>query len=757
MFRVTYSDALKELPPNTAKRITNLPDFTYDLDPTKFSNVTEYSDRHDELLLAEDGEAPSLRQNHKLIRDLIPGVKRLFQQVSNLMKRTLIAGHRMTTQETREYGTIAEQARGIMDVLQEVQYSKFRVTIAKPLDIFQRLEVLVGFTQLATKSYKGNSQVEDAVRKLARRLCDFRTRPSDLEEHLETIEMTIEANQSRNLTVVVQRHSPPANVSSGTGEVEDDSGEPETENDNDNYDHVAAGMHGLTLTARPNSTGRRQPPRPTASGQFGSEPSGSGTSSQRFREPASDDLAGPSTESVYAPVLREALRRGDLPPKFFQTTVKFERKSPREHITRNEIPVFAGDDSDPLALTFLDFFERFYETFHKYSYETFPAGEKLFALEKYTDGAAKQAVQVYRVTSHLSGYIECVRDLYVRWGQIGSAIEEIKLQLTLLSPPGYTTADMDKFMASIQACKMKLIGLGEKDEDAAYCAAMQVFSKLPPTAIATFRAMYCKEGDFRSSARRNPELTYSTLRRWVFNNNKEIESAGGAAPSSSQEYLPTSIFSVTATGTTKQTKQSEAKKPEPQKKPQPTYSQQQKRVPITYGEQKEEAPPAHSDSKPSPKPQTKPTETQKGICTICESTEHRWFECPHPLKERVRLVRLNNRCFNCLTKGHTKERCRSAKTCRNCKAHGIDNPERKHHTALCDKENKLPTSAPTKTKRPAESPSVSEPEDEDQPPPKKTKKETAMAAVAEIGDFTPQHLEAARKILGLPGPSTSKI
>ena len=763
LYRVIGGEVLKTVPREQARVITGLPDFIYEIESNKFSLACDYISRHEELTLTDDGEIPCLRINHKLIRDLIPGVKNLFQKFADLLKRTLITGKRLSTQETREYETLNGHAKGIMDVLQEIQYSKFKVPLERPIELFERLEVFVKFTDLVVKPLRFDIRLGTAFQKLGKRLCDFRTQVKGLREHLETIELTMELNRNplpslslpRDSTIdqLAASHNTSQAVGPGLSSDSSDNETPEAidqvTNDlgrmgiNQRRTVVAARRYtssgilpGLRVTSdqttntqpgfgEPSNTGGS-----TANANTGTEPSNVGSSLVN----ASTSTKSTANERV----LSDARTRGDLPPKFFENFLKFERKSPREHIMKNEIPTFSGDDTDPLALTFLDFWELFHETFHKYTYESFPVGERIFALERYTDGAAKQAVQVYRTTAHLVSYVECVRDLLLRWGQTGSAIDEIKAQLTQLSPTGYTRVETDKFLATVQACRLKMVTLGEKPEDAAYCASVQIFNKLPPTSVATFRAMFCKEKDFRSVARKLPEYTYETIRRWIFNNNKEIESAGGAIPSGSQEYLPTSIFSATSSGAQKM----EDRKPNAQK-----------RAPITYQDSKPEKARPPSQGSPADSEQKPPTETQSGICTICESTEHRWFECPYPLKERLRFVRLLNRCFNCLTKGHSKDKCKSTKTCRNCKAHGIENPEKKHHTALCYKENKLPVN---KTSKPI--PKPLDPEREQGPVvTKKPKGEIAMAALADSGEFTPQQLEAAYKTLGIPGPSTQKI
>ena len=772
LYRVVCGDILKAVPREQSQVITGLPDFPYEIESNKFSLACDYVSRHEELTLTDDGDIPCLRINHKLIRDLIPGVKNLFQKFADLLKRTLITGKRLSTQETREYETLGDNARGVMDVLQEIQYSKFKVPIGRPTELFERLEVFVKFTELVVKPLRFDSRLGPAFQRLAKRLCDFRTQVKGLREHLETIKLTVELNRNPLPSLSLPRDSrldqlaTSRSTSQAAGTLNDTlrSGQEPSSDSSDNetpeaVDQVTSDMGRMGIDGRRTVIATR---RYTSHGSlpilrvttdqatntqsgFG-EPSNAGGSTANANtgtEPSNvgSSIANASTSThstVTERLLNEARARGDLPPKFFENFLKFERKSPREHIMKNEIPTFSGDDTDPLALTFLDFWELFHDTFHKYTYESFPVGERIFALEKYTDGAAKQAVQVYRTTAHLVSYIECVRDLLLRWGQTGSAIDEIKAQLTQLSPTGYTRIETDKFLASVQACRLKMVTLGEKPEDAAYCASVQIFNKLPPTSVATFRAMFCKERDFRSVARKHPEYTYETIRRWIFNNNKEIESAGGAIPSGSQEYLPTSIFSATSSG---------AQRVEEKK------HNAQKRAPVTYQEPKTEKARPPSQGSPADGEQKPPTETQSGICTICESTEHRWFECPYPLKERLRFVRLLNRCFNCLTKGHSKDKCKSTKTCRNCKAHGIENPEKKHHTALCYKENKLPVNKNSKLV-----PKPLDPEREQGPAvTKKPKGEMAMATLADSGEFTPQQIEAAYKTLGIPGPSTQKI
>ena len=70
---------------------------------------------------------------------------------------------------------------------------------------------------------------------------------------------------------------------------------------------------------------------------------------------------------------------------------------------------------------------------------------------------------------------------------------------------------------------------------------------------------------------------------------------------------------------------------------------------------------------------------QSKHCPVCDSIEHPVRSCPKfldtNLKGRQDLVHTNNLCFNCLTKGHSKQSCRSKFSCRHC--------QQKHHSLLC--------------------------------------------------------------------------
>lgn len=735
LFRLFTGEGINELPSGKLQIVSGLPDIQFQLNTRKNSSATDFLSRFEEINAAKD-KVPCISQESKLLKGLVPETKKTFQKFSFLLNRTVgNLGKKVTTQQIKEYETFAHIAKGILSILSEAQKRKYKLSLTKPIELYHRLEVLIGFVKAIINNPKMSSIVVKSMQKLAHQLCDFRVRSIELIDKLKVIELTIQhekgtsgpvvdlSNSISNPRPVAANQPNQSKQSDNFGFESGDSDElPDYEDSSEEEDSDIIGPLGrLSLSERPHLV----PARRNKQNQSTSSSAG--------------------TKNSIELVLEEAQIKGNLPPRFFETTVKFDRKSAREHVNRNEIPVFTADEHDPLSMNFIDFWEVFHDTFHKFTYESFPVVERIFALEKYTDGAAKQAVGVYRTTSHLSGYIECVRDSFMRWGQIGSAIEEIKAQLNSLIPSDYTRNEINKFLASVQACRLKLLTLGENKQDAAYVAAIQIFSKLPANSMVTFRAMYCRERDFRTSARKNPERAYETLRMWLYTNISEIESAGGASSSSiNQEMLSNSIF--VATNNQKPT--TDKPKINGEKSVEKSVE-----LPNSFQETKRESQEPKSNNFPrsEEKDKRQNKHQRNKTCLICDGP-HPWFQCPFSRKEKLRHIRLRNRCLNCLGVGHTKNKCKSPRTCRNCKAHGIDKPEEPHHTSICNLEDKINDK---KERQVAEKPE--DPDREIQPDNiKKTRGEAAMASLVDCGEFTPQQIEAAFKTLGLKGPNSSK-
>ena len=77
------------------------------------------------------------------------------------------------------------------------------------------------------------------------------------------------------------------------------------------------------------------------------------------------------------------------------------------------------------------------------------------------------------------------------------------------------------------------------------------------------------------------------------------------------------------------------------------------------------------------------------VCTLCEKKttkkdKHLLFLCPTfkamGLKEKCDFLQEEERCFNCLAKGHGTRTCQSRRTCSSC--------EKKHHSLICVKTAK---------------------------------------------------------------------
>lgn len=483
----------------------------------------------------------------------------------------------------------------------------------------------------------------------------------------------------------------------------------------------------------------------------------------------------------------DKIKKGDLPPRFDETTVTFQGKCARDYIARNAIPVFCENTSDPLALSFRDFWDYFFNAFHKFTYESFPAGERLYALEKYTEGAAQIRVQAFR-NSGMNGYVDCVHELFMRFGRAGATMEEVKAQLSFLKPTGFTRGEVDHFLASVSTCRIKLITLGEPPASAAYAAAIATFSRLPNMAMSTFTSMFCNGQDFRVAARGNPEAARAALNNWINLNLDAIEDAGKRAEGSETEN-PYAIFAAQATQRAAQAptgtpapKAPGPKKPAPEPKPQPQPEPEPESEP-----EPEEVGQEQAGGAPAPKGQKarfvagsrRPPGRGNGNngnsegnhnnggaqtegnrkkytnhkCNACQTDEHHWNRCPYSAKERKQKLLEQGRCFNCTSQGHPAYHCRSAGSCRNCEKYGIANA--KHHTSICTKPQK---DAPQYDGSQQVIPKQENPAREQNPEAaKRQKNQTVMAGLLQNAEMTPEQFGIISRALGLEVPPVRTI
>ena len=69
-------------------------------------------------------------------------------------------------------------------------------------------------------------------------------------------------------------------------------------------------------------------------------------------------------------------------------------------------------------------------------------------------------------------------------------------------------------------------------------------------------------------------------------------------------------------------------------------------------------------------------------CVYCGDTTHKSINCGNVTNvgERKQILARQRRCFNCTGEGHRATNCTSKLSCQNC--------ERRHHTSVCDQENR---------------------------------------------------------------------
>ena len=83
---------------------------------------------------------------------------------------------------------------------------------------------------------------------------------------------------------------------------------------------------------------------------------------------------------------------------------------------------------------------------------------------------------------------------------------------------------------------------------------------------------------------------------------------------------------------------------------------------------------------------------QSKSCQSCGQKQHLIYKCPDYLKldvkERFKLIRTKNCCFNCLSSTHQQRNCSSKFTCL------IDGCKQKHHTSLHGFFSRKPTTKP---------------------------------------------------------------
>ena len=75
---------------------------------------------------------------------------------------------------------------------------------------------------------------------------------------------------------------------------------------------------------------------------------------------------------------------------------------------------------------------------------------------------------------------------------------------------------------------------------------------------------------------------------------------------------------------------------------------------------------------------------QKRQCVYCGNSSHKSADCKkiEKVSERRNILREKRLCFNCTGSGHRAASCESKGSCRNCRG--------KHHTSVCDREQREP-------------------------------------------------------------------
>ena len=721
----SFQNAFKSLPRGGTALLTGLPDMGDDYDQTNFSNAVSYEDRMDEVS-SSMGPIPRLVESNELITKIGQNAKTLFGKYCAAFNTLFGASTAKTPDEAAaEIRALALRAQGMLVVFQEIAQNQVPITMENPVPLVHRLGLLCRLAKII--------EITSATGPFRQRLWKIGEQIFDFGTETEKIDSTMAATENR---LPAPRALAPVPV-----------------------DSVPTLPPTPVMLGAPVNAGGAQPAggNPPQNAQVQTSNT---TTTIGWRGDNSclvvNSRSGNSLDLdkfVKGAVISVSLR--DLPAKFEITTVTFQGKCVREYIIRNEIPVFSENLTDPLALSFGDFWDCFYNAFHKYTYDSFPPGERLFALEKYTDGTAQVRVQAFR-NMGMDGYIECIQDLYMRFGGAGATMEEVKAQLTALKPTGFSRSEIDRFLAAISTCRVKLISLGEVPADAGYAATMTAYLRLPSMAMSTFTSMFCPDQDFRHAARKDPDRARITLQRWISNNLTSIEEAGGRTATSDPENTYSLFLGTQKASQVPQkpalNKGSGAAPPSKTVKPKEVQQPEELEQEV---EERPEENSHHSGGNPEkarfvagsrrPPPRDGGKRYQNFKCNVCQTDEHHWNKCPVPLKERKKHLVENGRCYNCTSQGHSAFNCRSEGRCMNCAKYG--KKDEKHHTSICFKP---PKDAPQGGFRGNQFSRPENPEREGNPDTgKRQKHQSVLATFLQDGSVSADQAEAIRRTLGL--------
>ena len=400
-----------------------------------------------------------------------------------------------------------------------------------------------------------------------------------------------------------------------------------------------------------------------------------------------------------------------LPANFSRTTVDLGC-APARYIDKNRLESkFYGNDESGVGLPFDLFWERFYEMYHKFTYESFPRSHRLTALLKNTRGAAEDLVKQYMNSIQPDAYERAVADLVRYFGQTEMSTAAIKAQLRAEKPLGRSKTHVTSYLLRINGLVLRLVNLRETPAQAKMAATDAMYDRMTGTVRGLFSGYYRVTAEqFTSSVREDPEQAYDRICAWISANPGAFagESADEPATDTADDFAGVSLFTAAVKPVERERPREAERQYVSRSESRPSGSGghgarvYEDRSTSKGGSRSDGERPSRRDEKESPRKRERDNQRHdyrspnrkrdagktlynraKFRCPFHESNDHHANDCPLSPKERNAIVKDFKGCINCLWPGHFRRDCKSRGSCKNCALHGTVGE--KHHTSLCFK------------------------------------------------------------------------
>ena len=327
------------------------------------------------------------------------------------------------------------------------------------------------------------------------------------------------------------------------------------------------------------------------------------------------------------------------------------------YMKNNELMKFSGKLG---SLPWPTFWLRFCRKFHRIRSADLSDSDKLEALGYYTTGEANQLVSSFLTSDDPESYSRAIITLQSTYGAEGRSYTTVQNEMRALTPLSHTCSQYLAYLSKLNSLISEMRALGV-DSKFCYCSAIeQILEKFDSNLVQQYRTARHYEGqEAWNFYRSDPEKHYWLFTNWIRSN----MSLHLKRPAQQIEILEDSSIMQTRTEEVKTPKTPQTPKKEPQA---------EKAKPV-------ENSPARTWSRKS--------------CTLCDTNDHKWTECPLSLEEKRSIIRERKLCYNCLGPKHNSSNCRSTRNCFNCNG--------RHHTTLCTEPRKnKPNSQPTTPNKP---------------------------------------------------------